>query len=250
MRIAIPQFPGSNCDQDALWALRDDLGVQADYVWHDEPSLAGFDGVFVPGGFTYGDYLRCGAIASRSPIMLAVQAFAESGRPVLGVCNGFQILCECGLLPGALVRNAGQKFLCRDVFLHSVNRSSEWTRECPKPLRVPIAHGEGRYVADPGTLAQLRAADRIAFVYGPPAQDEAAAGIGQTGSGEDRWNPNGSAEAIAGILNERGNVLGMMPHPERATKALLGSTDGLAILKGFLAFGRVPAEQPSATVGV
>lgn len=213
MRVAIPRFPGSNCDQDALWALRDDVGVRADYVWHEDTSLAGFDAVFIPGGFSYGDYLRCGAMASRAPIMAEVARFAREGRPVLGVCNGFQILCEAGLLPGALIANEGQKFVHDWVVLRAENRSSIWTQGVEKDLRMPIAHGEGRFIADRGTLDRLRQEGRVAFRY-----------VG---------NPNGSMDDIAGILNEAGNVMGLMPHPERATKELLGSVDGSQILRAF-----------------
>jgi len=213
MRVAIPRFPGSNCDQDALWALRDDLGIGADYVWHEDTSLAGFDAVFIPGGFSYGDYLRCGAMASRALIMTEVQRFAREGRPVIGVCNGFQILCEVGLLPGALLANAEQKFVHDWVHLRAVNTTSIWTRGVDRDLKMPIAHGEGRYICDDETLRQLEQDDRIAFRYVE--------------------NPNGSMDSVAGILNEAGNVLGLMPHPERATKSLLGSVDGLQILRAF-----------------
>lgn len=217
MKVAIPRFPGSNCDQDALWALRDDVGVGADYVWHDDHSLAGYDAVFIPGGFSFGDYLRCGAMAGRSPIMEEVARFAAEGRPVLGVCNGFQVLCETGLLPGALLLNQSEKFVCKRVHLAAVNRTSLWTSGVDRVLEIPIAHGEGRYVCDEETLRMLREEDRIAFRYVD--------------------NPNGSIDSIAGVLNARGNVLGLMPHPERATKARLGSTDGLAILRAFAAVG-------------
>ncbi len=214
MKVAVIRFPGSNCDQDALFALREDVGVGAEYVWHEERSLAGFDAVFLPGGFSYGDYLRCGAMASRAPIMEEVRAFAEHGKPVIGACNGFQILCEAGLLPGALLLNEHEKFVCKYVSLEAVNRTSLWTRGVDRPIQIPIAHGEGRYVCDEETLAELKAKDRIAFRY-----------LGE--------NPNGSVDGIAGILNERGNVLGLMPHPERATKSLLGSADGLFVLNGL-----------------
>ncbi|MCO5296292.1 MAG: phosphoribosylformylglycinamidine synthase subunit PurQ [Fimbriimonadaceae bacterium] len=226
MRVAIPRFPGSNCDQDALWALREDVGVAADYVWHDDHSLAGFDAVFIPGGFSFGDYLRCGAMAGRSPIMDEVARFASEGRPVLGVCNGFQVLCETGLLPGALLLNQSEKFVCRRVHLAAVNRTSLWTAGVDRVLGIPVAHGEGRYVCDEATLKRLQDEDRIAFRY-----------VGPRGESGREHNPNGSVDAIAGVLNARGNVLGLMPHPERATKARLGSTDGLAILRAFAAVG-------------
>jgi len=213
VKVAVLRFPGSNCDQDALFALRG-LGMESEFVWHEETSLAGFDGVFLPGGFSYGDYLRCGAMASRAPIMAEVARFAQEGRPVIGACNGFQVLCEAGLLPGALLLNAGQKFLCHDVRLRAENRTSLWTRGVDREIKIPIAHGEGRYVADEETLRQLEGEGRIAFRY-------------VDGS------PNGSVNDIAGILNAAGNVLGLMPHPERASDAILGSEDGALILEGF-----------------
>lgn len=222
MKVAVIQFPGSNCDQDALHALRD-MGLAADYVWHDSRSLEGFGGVFLPGGFSYGDYLRCGAVAARSPIMAEVARLAERGAPVIGVCNGFQVLCESGLLPGALVQNLGQKFVCEDVWLRAEGQGSPWMEQVDRVLRIPIAHGEGRYIADEGTLALLESEGRIAFRYVEP-----------TGEVTERANPNGSMLSIAGVLNQRGNVLGMMPHPERATRGLLGGIDGLLILSALL----------------
>lgn len=232
MKVAVIQFPGSNCDQDALFALRTDVGVGAEYVWHDATSLSGFDGVFLPGGFSYGDYLRCGAMAARAPIMDEVRRFATEGRPVVGACNGFQVLCEAGLLPGALMQNASEKFVCRDVFLQAVNRTSLWTANVDRILRIPIAHGEGRFVASDEVLKQLESEGRVAFRYvnakewhGHPAH------VPERIASEA--NPNGSSNNIAGIVNERGNVLGLMPHPERASNPLLGSDDGLLILKGL-----------------
>ena len=222
MKVAIPKFPGSNCDQDAYYSLRNDIGVDADYVWYEETSLAGFDAVFIPGGFSYGDYLRCGAMASRAPIMAEVRRFADEGRPVIGVCNGFQILCEMRLLPGALLRNESEKFVCKHIFLKAENRNSIWTRGVDRILEIPVAHGEGRYVCDLDTLKLLQDSERIAFRY-----------VDSVGNAIPDANPNGSMENIAGVLNVRGNVLGLMPHPERATKPLLGSTDGLAILKAL-----------------
>jgi phosphoribosylformylglycinamidine synthase len=222
MRIAVLQFPGSNCDQDAFEALSNDLKVEAKYVWHTESTLTGFDGVFIPGGFTYGDYLRCGAVASRSSIMAEVIKFANEGRPVIGACNGFQILCESGLLPGALVSNIGQKFVCKDVFLKATNRRSIWTQGCDEVLKIPIAHGEGRYVVSESDLEDLKQQEQIAFQY-----------VNSNGEQTIESNPNGSVLGIAGVLNKSGNVLGMMPHPERATNALTGGVDGLQILKGF-----------------
>ena len=213
MKVAVLQFPGSNCDQDALKALREDVGVDADYVWHNDGSLNGFDAVFVPGGFSYGDYLRCGAMASRSAIMQETIRFAKEGRPVIGACNGFQILTESGLLPGALLKNERQKFICKDVMLEAVNRTSIWTAAVDRTISLPIAHGEGRYVIDADGLKRIQDQGQIAFRYVS--------------------NPNGSVDDIAGVVNEAGNVLGLMPHPERATKELLGGNDGLLILKAL-----------------
>lgn len=222
MKVAVIQFPGSNCDQDALWSLREDVGVLAEYVWHDTASLAGFDAVFVPGGFTYGDYLRCGAMAATAPVMDEVRRFAREGRPVIGVCNGFQILCEAHILPGALMQNIGQKFLCRDVYLRVENRTSPWTQGVDCVLRLPIAHMEGRYVCDEETMRRLEDDGLVAFRYVSPK-----------GELDDKWNVNGSKSAVAGLVNKAGNVLGLMPHPERATRKLLGCDDGLAVLSAF-----------------
>jgi phosphoribosylformylglycinamidine synthase len=216
MRYAVIVFPGSNCDVDMYHAVKDALGCEAEYVWHDETSLAGFDGVLLPGGFSYGDYLRCGAMSALSNIIPAVKQAAEEGKPVLGVCNGFQILTEIGLLPGVLLRNRGIKFICKFTDLQVENNDTMFTKLYEKGERVsiPIAHGEGNYCADDETLAQLKRENRIVFTYAE--------------------NPNGSAENIAGIVNERGNVLGMMPHPERAVEDLLGGADGLKLFKSIL----------------
>ncbi|MFQ3587634.1 MAG: phosphoribosylformylglycinamidine synthase I [Fimbriimonadaceae bacterium] len=222
MKVAVLRFPGSNCDQDAFHGLRDDLGIDAEYVWHEDRSLAGFDAVFVPGGFSYGDYLRCGAMASHSPIMEAVRAFAAAGGPVIGACNGFQILCEAGLLPGALLLNESQKFVCETVHLRAVNRTSLWTAGVDRVVRIPIAHGEGRYIADDDTLKAIFDRDQVAFLY-----------VDESGEATESANPNGSVGNVAGVLNEAGNVLGLMPHPERATRAALGSADGRLILEGL-----------------
>ncbi len=219
MKIAVVRFPGANCDQDALHALTDEVGVSAEYVWHADHSLAGFDGVFLPGGFTYGDYLRCGALAARAPIMDEVARFAREGRPVIGVCNGFQILCEAGLLPGALLRNERRKFECRDVFLRCETRRSPWTSGVEAVISTPIAHGEGRYLCSDDTLQKLNDTESVAFRY-----------CDANGCVSDSSNPNGSRDSIAGVLNLAGNVLGMMPHPERAVSAQLGGVDGLAVL--------------------
>lgn len=222
MKVAVIKTPGSNCDQDAFFGLRDFLGIPAEYVWHDSASLDGFEGVVLPGGFTYGDYLRGGAIAARSKIMPEVIRFANEGKPVIGICNGFQILTELGLLPGALVRNECQRFVCREVHIVRVNQDSIWTRSCAEPLAIPIAHNEGRYVASDATLRALEDTDRIAFAYCTPK-----------GVISPEANPNGSTNSIAGVLNERGNVLGLMPHPERALSDLLGGADGRCILGCF-----------------
>jgi len=215
MRFGVVVFPGSNCDHDAWYAASQNLGEEAEFLWHDSPSLGGVEAVILPGGFSYGDYLRCGAIAKFSPVMEAVRKFAQEGGLVLGICNGFQILVESGLLPGALMRNAGLKFICKPVRLRTETTNSPFTAclEKGSVLTVPIAHGEGRYYADEKTLDRLEAEDRVAFRY--------------------LDNPNGSLRDIAGILNEGRNVLGMMPHPERAADPLMGSTDGLAVLRAM-----------------
>jgi len=225
MKFAVIRFPGSNCDQDCVGALAAIPGASADYVWHKDTSLAGFDAVVVPGGFSYGDYLRCGAIARFSPIMKSVKEFAAAGGPVIGICNGFQILCESGLLPGALVRNRGLHFVCRHVFLKVEQADSRFTRAASagQILNIPIAHGEGCYFADEETLASLNRNGQILVRY-----------CDKDGNTSDAANPNGSRENIAGIRNEAGNVFGLMPHPERACDPALGSTDGLVIFESIL----------------
>jgi phosphoribosylformylglycinamidine synthase len=224
MKIAIVTFPGSNCDDDCYAAATDVLGVEAYYVWHRETDLGGADAVILPGGFSYGDYLRAGAIARFSPIMEAVKRFAAEGGPVLGICNGFQILCETGLLPGALIRNRSLKYISRDVYIRVENTDTPFTSRyvSGQVLRVPIAHGEGEYVADAATIERLERERRVVFRY-VDARGEATAAA----------NPNGSMNNIAGIVNEAGNVLGLMPHPERAVEALLGSTDGLPLFESL-----------------
>ena len=222
MKVAVIRFPGSNCDQDAFFAVKNDLCLTAEYVWHDDSSLAGYDAVFLPGGFSYGDYLRCGAMASQARIMAEVARFAEEGRPVIGACNGFQVLCEARLLPGALLLNAQQKFLCQNVFLRAETHRSIWTAGVDRILSIPIAHGEGRYIADEDTLKMLEDNEQIAFRY-----------CSSTGEITDADNPNGSTHAIAGVLNAKGNVIGLMPHPERASNPMLGGTDGLKILQAL-----------------
>lgn len=217
MKFAVLVFPGSNCDLDMYHAIKDELGEDVDYVWHDATDLSAYDGILVPGGFSYGDYLRCGAMANQSNVMAEVKKAADAGKPVLGVCNGFQILTEAGLLPGALLRNRDLKFICKNVELKVVNNNTLFTNQYAKDevISVPIAHGEGNYYCDPATLKQLEDNNQIVFTY----------------SGE---NPNGSLADIAGIVNERGNVLGMMPHPERAVSDLIGGSEGLALFKSIV----------------
>jgi phosphoribosylformylglycinamidine synthase I len=223
MKAGVIVFPGSNCDRDAYYALRDVLGYAVDYLWHDEArDLGDYGLVVVPGGFSYGDYLRPGAIARFARVMDSLRAYAERGGRVLGVCNGFQILCEAGLLPGALTRNLGLKFRCMPVHIRVENANTPFTRRYRQGevLRIPIAHGDGRYVCDEATLQQLRANGQIIFRYCSP-----------TGELDAAHNPNGSMEHIAGVANAGFNVLGMMPHPERACELLLGSDDGRRLLQ-------------------
>jgi phosphoribosylformylglycinamidine synthase len=225
MNFAVLQFPASNCDQDAVHALRDVLGHPARLVWHKENSLRDADVVIIPGGFSYGDYLRTGAIARFSPIMQAVQNFATQGGTVLGICNGFQILCEAGLLPGALIRNRSLQFRCEHVFLKTANRNTIFTSQIPegKLLRVPIAHGEGCYFADPEQLKKLENNNQVLWRY-----------VTESGETTELSNPNGSVNNIAGIINERGNVAGLMPHPERAVDPILGSEDGRLVFDSLI----------------
>jgi phosphoribosylformylglycinamidine synthase len=226
MRAAVVVFPGSNCDRDVALALRQASGRLPTMIWHAQSDLPPLDLIVIPGGFSYGDYLRCGAIAARSPVMRAVKDRAAAGVPVLGICNGFQILTEMGMLPGALLRNAGLGFVCRDVFLRVDNDRTPFTAGYRRGqvVRMPIAHNEGNYVTDDDTLARLRGDGRIAFRY-----------CDAEGVVDDAANPNGSLDGIAGILDERGNVLGMMPHPERLADPELGGTDGRAMFDGLLA---------------
>jgi len=225
MRFAVLQFPGSNCDQDCVHVLGNVLGQDADYLWHKEESIGDADAVVVPGGFSYGDYLRTGSIAQFSPVMNAVKAFASAGGLVIGICNGFQILCETGLLPGALVRNRSLQFRCETIFLKIPTADSPFTSEVPEGrlLRVPIAHGEGCYFADDEALAKLRADNQILFQYAT-----------ETGDLTDEANPNGSLLNIAGICNKGRNVCGMMPHPERASENVLGADDGRRVFESML----------------
>jgi phosphoribosylformylglycinamidine synthase len=225
VKFGVVRFPGSNCDQDAYYVIRDVLRQPVDYIWHQESSVRGYDCIILPGGFSYGDYLRTGAIARFSPVMDAVIRHAQDGRPVLGICNGFQILCEAHLLPGALMRNIGRKFICKWVHIRVENARTPWTQAAREGqvLRIPIAHGEGRYVADDATLAELNAEGRVLFRY-----------CGAEGTVDAAANPNGSMENIAGIANKNFNVLGMMPHPERASERILGSTHGRVIFESLL----------------
>lgn len=216
MKFAVIVFPGSNCDLDMYHAVKDELGEEAEYVWHDSKDLSSYDGILLPGGFSYGDYLRCGAIAQFSGVMDEVRKAAEAGKPVLGICNGFQILTEAGLLPGVLLRNKNLKFMCRTVGLKVENNNTLFTNEYEQgqEIQIPIAHGEGNYYCDDATYDHLKENNQIVFTY---ADDF-----------------NGSRNNIAGIINERGNVLGMMPHPERAVSELIGGKDGLALFRSIV----------------
>ncbi|EFM10747.1 phosphoribosylformylglycinamidine synthase I [Paenibacillus curdlanolyticus YK9] len=218
MKFAVIVFPGSNCDIDCYKAVEDTIGQKVDYVWHTATDLSGYDAILVPGGFSYGDYLRCGAIARFAPVMSEVVKAAEQGKFILGICNGFQILTEAGLLPGALLRNENLKFRCHSTLLEVVNNNTAFTNQYSQGeiIDIPIAHGEGNYYCDDATLAQLKANNQIVFRYKAGA------------------NPNGSVEDIAGISNERGNVVGMMPHPERAIDQILGSEDGKRMFTSIL----------------
>ena len=225
MKFGIVTFPGSNCDYDAYHAVVDALGERAVYLWHKDHDLQDSDVIILPGGFSYGDYLRAGAIARFSPVMREVAAFARRGGPVLGICNGFQIACEAGLLPGALMRNAGLKFVSAPVHIRVENSDTLFTNQLATGdvLQIPIAHGEGRYVATEETVEQLEGEGQVVFRY-----------VNARGERDPGANPNGSMNDIAGIVSEAGNVLGMMPHPERASDPLLGSDDGLAIFQSVL----------------
>ncbi len=222
MKFAVVVFPGSNCDHDAYYAVSHVLGQQAEFVWHKDTDLKGADAVILPGGFAHGDYLRTGAMARFSPIMRDVQSFAARGGPVLGICNGFQILLEAGMLPGAMLRNRDLKFLCQHVHVRVEQTDTPFTSACRKGqvLRIPIAHGEGNYFAEPDVLARLEANRQIVFRY-----------TDADGAVTDGSNPNGSAAAVAGLCNDARNVVGLMPHPERACEPALGSADGLVILE-------------------
>ena len=225
MKFAVVVFPGSNCDHDAYHAVKHVLGQDAEFVWHKDDSLKGADVLILPGGFSYGDYLRTGAIARFSPIMRSVAAFAASGGPVIGICNGFQVLLEAGLLPGAMLRNRSVKFQCEHVHVRVEQTDTPFTLACTpgQVLRIPIAHGEGNYYAEPDVLAQLERDRRVIFRY------TTAEGVVS-----DAANPNGSIHNIAGICNEQRNVVGLMPHPERACELAVGSADGLVVLESVV----------------
>lgn len=225
MKFGVLVFPGSNCDHDTHYALGEVLGCPVAYLWHESHDLEGCDAILVPGGFAYGDYLRTGAIARFAPIMQAVRRFSDSGGLVMGICNGFQILCESGLLPGALMRNAGQRYICRHLHLRAETNDSPFTSVLTpgQILQMPIGHMEGNYFCDADTLAQLKRQDRIAFRY-----------CTVDGEVSPKANPNGSLENIAGILSEGRNVLGMMPHPDRSSELMLGSADGLLLFQSVV----------------
>jgi phosphoribosylformylglycinamidine synthase len=225
MKFAVIVFPGSNCDHDAYHAAKHVLGQDAEFIWHKETTLKGADVVIVPGGFSHGDYLRTGAIARFSPVMAAVAQFAAEGGPLLGICNGFQVLCEAHLLPGALLRNRDLKFHCEHVWVRVEQTNTPFTTSAAKGqvLKIPIAHGEGNYYADPETITELESAGRVVFRYCDPA-----------GKLDDAANPNGSVHSIAGICNQQRNVVGLMPHPERACEPWLGSKDGLVVFESVI----------------
>jgi phosphoribosylformylglycinamidine synthase len=225
MTFAVVVFPGSNCDHDAYHAAKHVVGQDARFVWHKETSLGDADVVILPGGFSHGDYLRTGAIARFSPIMAAVMDFAAAGRPVIGICNGFQVMLECGLLPGAMLRNRDLKFHCEFVHVRVEQTNTLFTGQCApgQVLQLPIAHGEGNYYAPPDEVAKLESTGRVVFRYSTP-----------TGEITDAANPNGAINNIAGICNEGRNVVGLMPHPERACEAAVGSADGLVLFKSVV----------------
>ncbi len=225
MRFAVVTFPGSNCDQDAYHTVKDVLGQQAEYIWHKDTDLKGADVVILPGGFAHGDYLRCGAMARFSPVMKSVQEFAAKGGPVLGICNGFQVLLEAGLLPGAMLRNRSLKFQCEHVNVRVEQIDTPFTAACRvgQVLSIPIAHGEGNYFAEPDVIARLEANRQVVFRYSTA-----------DGRVTDEANVNGSIANIAGLCNERRNVVGLMPHPERACESILGSADGLVMFESVM----------------
>ena len=225
MRVGVVIFPGSNCDYDTYYVFKDVLKVDVSFIWHTDSDLRGYDAVILPGGFSYGDYLRAGAIARFSPVMREIVRFAKRGNPVMGICNGFQILLEAELLPGALIPNNGMRFRCEDVYIRVVNNDSIFTRGLDKGrvLKMPIAHYSGNYYADEGTIKSLEDNEQIVFQY-----------CNSAGEVLPEANPNGSILNIAGIVNREGNILGMMPHPERASEKVLGSEDGVEIFKSLI----------------
>jgi phosphoribosylformylglycinamidine synthase subunit PurQ / glutaminase len=224
MKFGVLVFPGSNCDHDAFHALHAVAGHPTTFLWHQSEDLENCDAIIVPGGFAYGDYLRTGAIARFSPVMQSVKKFAAAGGLVLGICNGFQILCESGILPGALLRNAGLRYICKQVYIRAETTHSPFTQELTpgQVLKIPIGHMEGNYFCEPGTLAELERGGRIAFRY-----------CTREGEVTSTANPNGSISGIAGVLNEGKNVLGMMPHPDRSSEKVLGSSDGLLLFRSL-----------------
>ncbi len=223
-KFGIVEFPGSNCDHDAYYAVKKVLGYDAEFLWHKETSIKNSDVIILPGGFSYGDYLRTGAIAQFSPVMEEVVKFANNGGIVIGICNGFQVLLELGLLPGVMIQNEELKFICKDVFLKVNNRETTFTNKIDKEIiKIPIAHGEGNYFADDETLKSLKANNQIVFEY-----------VNEKGEVDNESNPNGSKLNIAGIINKKGNVLGMMPHPERACDSILGNIDGQQIFNSIV----------------
>jgi len=226
VKFGVIVFPGSNCDHDAYHVISKQVGQPVDFIWHRDTDLSSYDAVIIPGGFAYGDYLRAGALARFSPVMNSVKKFADSGRFVLGICNGFQILCEAGLLPGALIRNRDLHFICEHIFVRTETSDSPFTNELTRGsvLRIPIAHAEGNYVCDDSTLAELQREDRVVFRY-----------CDAHGNLTPESNPNGSRDNIAGICSPGRNVLGLMPHPERACEPVLGSDDGLVLFESVLA---------------
>ncbi len=223
-KFGVVEFPGSNCDHDAYYAVKKVLGYDAEFLWHKDTSIKNSDVIILPGGFSYGDYLRTGAIAQFSPVMEEVVNFANKGGIVIGICNGFQVLLELGLLPGVMIQNEKLKFICKDVFLKVNSRETTFTNKIDKEIiRIPIAHGEGNYFADDETLKSLRENNQIVFEY-----------VNKNGEVDEASNPNGSKLNIAGIINKQGNVLGMMPHPERACDSILGNTDGQQIFNSIV----------------
>jgi phosphoribosylformylglycinamidine synthase subunit PurQ / glutaminase len=224
MKFGVVIFPGSNCDHDAYHVISKVIGQPVDFIWHKDEEVSSFDAIILPGGFAYGDYLRTGAIARFSPVMPAVKRFAQDGGLVIGICNGFQILCEAGLLPGALLRNAGLKYICEHLNIRVEQTNTPFTAECiaGQVLSLPIAHGEGNYFCDQATLAELEGEGRVVFRY-----------CDTGGNLTEAANPNGSLNSIAGICNRERNVLGMMPHPERASESVLGSNDGRVLFRSL-----------------